>query len=174
MSQKPATETPRRPARDLIDAVVDHMRKNVEPLKYSTLVPSRYTVYLHPAEFARPEGIVPILQEQTARALGEELEAMNRRRPMSKWIDRFRGEPPAVRNADVDWHVDFLADPDGEMHEGDLLVDSELLLPARPELGIGERTRRITTVHSGHKTTTREHSLDSSQPAPAPPVRRAI
>ncbi len=79
MSQKPAAETPRRPARDLIDAVVDHMRKNVEPLKYSTLVPSRYTVYLHPAEFTRLEGIVPVLQEQTARALGEALESMNRR-----------------------------------------------------------------------------------------------
>ena len=177
MAQKPAAETPRRPARDLIDAVVDHMRKNIEPLKYSTLVPSRYTVYLHPAEFARLEGIVPILQEQTARALGEALEAMNRRPSpvaISRWIDRVRGEPPPVRNADVDWHVDFLADPDGEMHEGDLLVDSELLLPARPELGIGERTRRITTVHSGHKTTTREHSVDRSQPAAAQPVRAQI
>jgi len=170
MIEKPAAETPRRPARDVIEAVVDHMRQNVEPLKYSTLVPSRYTVYLHPAEFARLEGILPILEEQTTRALAEALEAMNRRR----WIDRFRGQPPVVRNADVDWHVDFLADPDGEMREGDLLVDSELLLPARPELGIGERTRRITTVHTGHKTTTREHAVDRSQPAAAQPVRARI
>jgi hypothetical protein len=161
---------PRRPARDLIDAVVDHMRKNVEPLKYSTLVPSRYTVYLHPAEYARLEGIVPILQEQTARALAEALDTMNRRPAMKRWIDRLVGEPPAFRNADVEWHVDFLADPDGEMREGDLLVDSELLLPARPELGIGERTRRITTLHRGHRTTTREHAVDRSQPSAAQPV----
>jgi len=95
MSQKPAVETPRRPARDLIDAVVDHMRKNVEPLKYSTLVPSRYTVYLHPAEFARLEGIVPVLQEQTARALGEALESMNRRPhpvAISRWIELVLGK----------------------------------------------------------------------------------
>ena len=52
---------PRRPARDIIDAVVENMRKNLEPLKYSTLAPSRYTVYLHPTEYARLEGIVPIL-----------------------------------------------------------------------------------------------------------------
>ena len=177
MVEKPAAEAPRRPARDVIDAVVDHMRRNVEPLKYSTLVPSRYTVYLHPAEFARLEGIVPVLQEQTVRALGEALQAMNRRLPpaaISRLIDRFRGERPVVRNADVDWHVDFLADPDGEMREGDLLVDSELLLPARPELGMGERTRRITTVHTGHKTTTREHSVDRSQPAAAQPIRARI
>ena len=42
------------------------------------------------------------------------------------------------------------SDPDGDINDGDLLVDSELLLPARPELGIGERTRHITTIHSGH------------------------
>ncbi|OLC43118.1 MAG: hypothetical protein AUH43_21270 [Acidobacteria bacterium 13_1_40CM_65_14] len=165
-----AAEAPRRPARDLIDAVVDHMRKNVEPLKYSTLVPSRYSVYLHPAEYARLEGIVPILQEQTARALAEALDTMNRRPVMKRWVDRLIGEPPAFRNADVDWHVDFLADPDGEMREGDLLVDSELLLPARPELGIGEHTRRITTLHTGHRTTTREHAVDRSQPSAAQPV----
>ena len=35
------------------------MRKNLEPLKYSTLAPSRYTVYLHANEFARLEGHHP-------------------------------------------------------------------------------------------------------------------
>jgi FHA domain len=165
-----AAEVPRRPARDLIDAVVDHMRKNAEPLKYSTLVPSRYTVYLHPAEHARLEGIVPILQEQTIRALTEALDALNRRPAVKRWVDRLIGDPPEFRNADADWHVDFLADPDGEMREGDLLVDSELRLPARPELGIGERTRRITTVHSGHRTTTREHAVDRSSSSAAQPV----
>ena len=60
----PATPS-RRPARDLIDAVLENMRTNLEPLKYSTLAPSRYVVYLHPEEYARIEGIVPVLQEQT-------------------------------------------------------------------------------------------------------------
>ena len=45
-----------------------------------------------------------------------------------------------------EWQVEFVADPDGELAEGDILIDSELLLPAQPELGVGERTRRITTV----------------------------
>ena len=41
------------------------------------------------------------------------------------------------------------------MNDGDLLIDSELILPASPELGVGERTRRITTVHAGSRTSTR-------------------
>jgi hypothetical protein len=81
----PRSDAPRRPARDLIDAVLENMRKNLEPLKYSTLAPSRYVVYLHPDEYARLEGIVPILQEQTIRALTEELAALNRRSAVQRY-----------------------------------------------------------------------------------------
>ena len=67
----------RRPARDLIAAVVENMRQNLEVLKYSTLAPGRYIVYLHAAEFARLEGILPILQAETVRALSDELGRLN-------------------------------------------------------------------------------------------------
>lgn len=164
----PAARTSRRPARDLIDAVVHNMQKNLELLKYSTLAPSRYTVYLHPAEYARLEGIMPILQEQTVRALADELLRLNRRSAVRRWVDRLMGDArPEIRNAGVDWQVDFLADPDGEMSEGDLLIDSELVLPARPDLGMGERTRRITTIHSGDRTTTRDQTVNRSPSASA-------
>ena len=53
--QPNAAPAARRPASDLIDAVLENMRTNLEPLKYSTLAPSRYVVYLHPDEFARIE-----------------------------------------------------------------------------------------------------------------------
>ena len=158
----------RRQARDIIDAVVDNMRKNLEVLKYSTLAPSRYTVYLHPGEFARLEGILPVLQEQTTRALADELRKLNRRSSLRRWTDRWRREiDPEIRNAGNEWHVDFLADPDGDMTDGDLLIDSELMLPASPDLGVGERTRRITTVHAGARTTTREQTVDRTHAAPA-------
>ncbi len=164
----PAAHTSRRPARDLIDAVVHNMQKNLEPLKYSTLAPSRYIVYLHPAEHARLEGIIPILQEQTIRALADEIQRLNRRSAVRRWVDRLIGDAePEISNAGVDWQVDFLADPDGEMNEGDLLIDSELVLPARPDLRMGERTRRITTIHAGHRTTTREQTLNRPPSASA-------
>jgi FHA domain len=163
------SEAPRRPARDIIDAVVENMRRNLEPLKYSTLAPSRYTVYLHATEFARLEGIIPVLQKQTARALTDELEKLNQRSRLQRWAGRWRrGSEPEILNAAADWQVDFLADPDGDMHEGDLLIDSELVLPAGPDLGVGERTRRITTLHAGARTTTREQTV-SRAPAAAVP-----
>jgi hypothetical protein len=147
------TAPARRQPRDIIDAVVANMRRNLERLKYSTLAPSRYTVYLHPAEFARLETIVPVLHEQTIRALDEELRRMNARPQKQRWMRRIAREPePEVRNAATDWHVAFMADPDDELKEGDVLVDSELLMPARPDLGVGEQTRKIATIQSTQHT----------------------
>src|SRR5262245_24868642 len=73
-----SSERTRRSARDVIEAVLENMRKNLEPLKYSILAPSRYLIYLHPAEYARLEGIIEILHDQTIRALTEEVAARNR------------------------------------------------------------------------------------------------
>ena len=156
---------PRRPARDLITAVLENMRRNLEPLRYSTLAPSRYLVYLHPIDFARIESIVPVLQEQTIRALSEELKSMNRsgfRGYAGRIVGRQR---PPVESAAREWYVEFLPDPDGDVTEGAILIDSELRVPSSPELGVGDRTRRITTVHRGQHVTTRTGSNDVPSPA---------
>ena len=159
---------PRRPARDLIDAVLDNMRRNLEPLKYSTLAPSRYLVYVHPNEFARLEGILPILQDQTRRALAEELDRLNRRSPIERYTSRWLGAPlPQIQKA-AEWQIEFLADPDEVVKDGDILVDSELLLPDAGDLAVGERTRHVSTLRSEHHTTARERTVgrrpDTSQP----------
>jgi pSer/pThr/pTyr-binding forkhead associated (FHA) protein len=152
----------------VISAVLDNMRRNLEPLRYSTLAPSRYLVYLHPAEYARLEGIIPILQEQTLRALSEQLESLNHHSALRRYASRLLGQrKPPVENAGQGWHVEFFADPDGDVAEGDILVDSELLLPASPDLSIGERTRRITTVRSGQHTTARVRTESRNQETPA-------
>jgi len=150
----------RRAAVDVIDAVVENMRTNLEPLKYSTLAPSRFVVYLHPDEFARVERIVPVLQQQTARALDEALGRLNHRPIYRKYWERIGGAAPPVENAAAEWQIEILPDADGELAAGDILVHSELTLPSTDdELGAGQRTRRITTVHAGDKTTRRHATV---------------
>ena len=136
---------PKLPASDLIDAVVENMRQNLETLKYSILAPSRYVIYLHPAEHGRLSGILPRLQAETIRALDEELRRLNRQSFLQRSFGRLAGQTPPIQSAAPEWQIEFVSDPDGELDEGTLLIDSELVLPAQPELGVGERTRRITT-----------------------------
>lgn len=155
---------PRRAARDLIDAVVENMRQNLEPLKYSTLVPSRYVIYLHPAEFGRLEEIVPVLRDETARALDEELRKQNAGTLTRRVLERVTGPAPPVQNPAGNWQIEFMADPDGEVAEGDILVQSDLVLGEREELGAGQRTRRVATMHVGGRTTVRRDNASESQP----------
>ena len=159
----PGPPNVRRPAVDLIDAVVENLRDYREPLKYSVLVPSRFTVYVHPDELARLDGILPLLREQTERALTEELARMNHRSLMRRCIDCFRvGARRPTETAGGPWHVEFLADADGDVDPGGILVHSELLLAPAPELGVGQRTRRITTVRTGKATTSHERIEDAA------------
>ena len=160
----------RLPASDLIDAVLENMRENLEHLKYSTLAPSRYIVYLHPSEHARLSGIVPRLQAETIRALDEELRRLNRRSLWQRSVARLMDQRPAVQSAGPQWDIEFLSDPDGEIEEGTLLIDSELVLPAQPELGVGERTRRITTTVAPRQTMSREQTTVTASSSTAPTV----
>jgi hypothetical protein len=86
-----------------------------------------------------------------------------------RYTERILGAAtPPVESAGGEWHVEFLPDPDGEVAEGDILIDSELLLPAGPELGAGGRTRRITTVRSGEHTTSRERTVSQTRSPSVP------
>jgi pSer/pThr/pTyr-binding forkhead associated (FHA) protein len=158
------------PASDLIDAVLENMRQNLEHLKYSTLAPSRYVVYLHPKEHARLTGILPRLQAETVRALDDELRRLNRQTFLHRSVGRLAGQPPAVQSAGPEWHIEFVSDPDGEIEEGTLLIDSELMLPPQPELGVGERTRKITTTVAQDGTTSRALTADTARSSSSAPA----
>jgi hypothetical protein len=160
-------ETPHRPARDLIEAVLENMRRNLEPLRYSTLAPSRFVVYLHPDEFARIEPIMPVLQAQTSLALDEELAKLNEPSLLQRYAGRLFGTALPVENVAREWQVEFVADADGELKPGDILIHSELALPGSETLGAGQLTRRIATLHVGRRTTTREQTITQTRPAVA-------
>ncbi len=169
------TNPSRRPAADLIAAVVDNMRENREELRYSVVVPSRYAVVLSPAEFARLEGLIPRLQAETIRALGEELARLNRPSWIERRVGTWRGRRrPVLENADSQWHVEFVPDLNGDLqNDGDILVQSELRLPGEPDLGDSGRTRRISTVHSGSTHAVRERTETATPAAPAVYARLA-
>ena len=117
---------------------------------YSVIAPSRYLIYLHPLEYARLEGILPLLREQTIRGLADEVDKLNRRSRMQRHAERLLGRTHLpVESATGDWQVEFLEDPDGKVAEGAFVIDSELRATQGLELGAGSRTRRITTVHFG-------------------------
>ena len=151
----------------IILEVVRAMRGNLEPLLFSTVAPTRFFVYLHPADYQRLEGIMPLVVEQAKRALDDGVREWNgQARPAGfarKWLGGSEPPPPIDTPTDA-WDIRFEPDADGEMAPGDIAIASELTLPAQPELE-GSRTRRITTMRQGDRTSTREQVLASGPAA---------
>jgi hypothetical protein len=149
-----STPVVRRPvtARDIILEVIRNMREGLEPLHYTTLPPAIYHVYLHSEDFARLRGIFPRMQDETRKALDDEVAELNRaslgerlklaRRPASKVV------PP-----EGGWRIEFFENTDDCVAAGDIEIYSELALPAKPEYGAGSMTKRINTRRVGGETT---------------------
>jgi hypothetical protein len=140
--------------KDVILEVVRAMRSNMEPLLFTTVAPARFFVYLHPSDYQRLEGIVPAIVSEARRALDAEMARWNEHAKPSRIPRRWLGgedPPPPIEAPPEGWDIRFEADADGEMAPGDIAVASELTLPAQPEYE-GSRTRRITTMRLGERT----------------------
>ena len=108
----------------------------------------------------------PCCRSRRHGRLRRTLEHLNNRPAYRKYFDRLAGSAPPVENAAREWQIEFHPDADGELAPGDILIHSELVLPAgTDDLGAGQRTRRITTVHVGHKTTKREETVSRTMTA---------
>lgn len=155
-------------ARDIILEIVRNMREGLEPLHYSTLPPAVFHVYLHPDDMERLRGIVPRIVDEARRALDAELESLNR----GGLAERFklaRRSQPKVEPPEGGWQVRILENTDDEVAGGDIVIYSELALPAKTELGAGSMTKRIATRRMGGVESAPQTSY---QPA-APPQPEA-
>jgi len=141
-----STPAVRRPAtaRDIILEVVRNMREGLEPLHYTTLPPAIYHVYLHPEDFERLRGIFPRMQEETRQALDAEMADLNRA-SLGERLKLARKPASKVVAPDGGWRIEFFENTDDDVEAGDIVIYSELALPAKPEYGAGSMTKRIST-----------------------------
>jgi hypothetical protein len=135
-------------ARDVILEIVRNMKEGLEPLHYSVLPPAVYHVYLHPDDMERLRAIVPRIVEEARRALDAEVEALNGPSIVQR-LKLARRAAPKVAAPDGGWQIRILENTDDEVAAGDILIYSELALPAKAELGAGSMTRRIATRKLG-------------------------
>src|ERR1035438_864164 len=161
---RPATANPAT-ARDVILEIVRNMKEGLEPLHYSTLPPAIYHVYLHPGDMERLRAIVPRIVDEAKRALDAEVESMNRASLAERLKLSRRGEPK-ISAPEGGWQIRILENTDEEVSQGDLVICSELALPAKVELSVGSMTKRIATRKLGGTQATSQ----TFEPKPPDPV----
>jgi hypothetical protein len=161
---RPGTAHPAT-AREIILEIVRNMREGLEPLHYSTLPPAIFHVYLHPEDMERLRGILPRILDEARRALDAELDALNRA-SIAERLKLSRRNDPKIVAPDGGWQIRILENTDDDAAPGDIMISSELALPAKGEFGSGSMTKRIATRRMGGVESTRQ-SYDA---APAGPV----
>jgi len=151
-------DRPAATARDIILEIVRNMREGLEPLQYSVLPPSLFHVYLHTDDLERLRGIVPRILEEARRALDAELDALNRA-SLAERMKFARRAEPKVSAPDGGWQIQILENTDDDVEPGDIVIHSELGLPAKPEFGAGSMTKRIATRRMANGATSSAQSM---------------
>ncbi|SRR6266404_712229 len=139
----------------VIDAILSNATEGTEPVRYRTLVPSRFQVYLHPDDYERLESIFNIIVEDAERALDEELKRLNKRSHFVAVFERlFKGGKPKYQIAEDGWSIEFQRDLDDELERGEVQIESQLALPPKLNHVEGTETKRVTTRRSGGESKT--------------------
>ena len=153
------------------NAMREELMLNMYPLPYTTLPPSIFYVYLHPADFERIEGIVPRLVAELQRSLSDEVKKINQGRERSGGVlSRLiaQEEAPPIEAPASGWDVHIYPDRNDTLKPGHLGIESMLPLPAPVEFGGPPTTRIVKSVvtESGRSSTTIE--VGQQPPAPQP------
>jgi hypothetical protein len=130
-------------ARDIIHEILRNMREGLEPLHYSTLPPAIYHVYLHPDDMERLRGIFPRITAEARRALDAELESF-RKPSIAEKLKLSKSSPP-IAAPEGGWQIRIIENTDDGVQPGDVVIHSELAMPAKAEFGAGSMTKRIST-----------------------------
>jgi hypothetical protein len=153
-------------AREIISEIVRNMREGLEPLRYTVLAPAVYRIYLHPDDLARLRPIVPRIVEEARQALTDEIDGMNRI-PLSRKLRLSQSPRPSVETPAQGWTIELLENTEEEIETGEIVIYSELAVPARPDYGTGKLTKRIATRRlSGTVQQSYREDSEGAEPRP--------
>jgi hypothetical protein len=101
------------------------------------------------------------IAELNRASLGERLKLA--RKPASK-----------VVAPDGGWRIDFFENTDDDVDAGDIVIYSELALPAKPEFGAGSLTKRINTRRMAGELTASQKYEEQRPDTPSEALRDAL
>jgi FHA domain len=116
-------------------AIINELIRNMElgqfEMGYSVLLPCVFSLYLHPDDYARLEGVFDLIVDDAKRALCARVTQLNKK-PSVWGVKRPRRQPKEFKIASKDWILEFLPDTENTVPLGDIEIHSELNETAQP------------------------------------------
>jgi FHA domain len=117
-------------------AIIDELIRNMElgqfEMGYSVLLPCVFSLYLHPEDYARLEGVFDLIIEDAKRVLCKRVAQLNSRPSIWGWKRPSRQPNKEFKIASRDWVLEFLPDIESTVPLGDVEIHSELNETAQP------------------------------------------
>jgi len=111
--------------RTIVSELIRNMELGRLEMEYSILLPCIFNIYLHPDDYARLAGVHELIREDARKALTARMTDWNRK-PIG------RGARKPCKIAQSDWRIEFFADGDGAVPQGDVEIHSELNQQTEP------------------------------------------
>ncbi len=89
-----------------------------------------------PTIIDRLRGILPRIVDEARQALDAEVESLNRA-SLGERLKLSRRRDPKITPPEGGWQIQILENTDDDVEPGDIVIYSELALPAKPEFGGG-------------------------------------
>jgi hypothetical protein len=164
------------------DEIISELIRNVEAgafkVRYTTLVPCIFNVYLHPDDFDQVRPIAGFVREEARQALSEHLARLNKATGLpsvTKWLGIGSDKPQLqFRILDNDWTIEFHRDEEERLRRGDIEIYSELGSAEREEFGAGAKTTFITRRPAEAPPEPPPPAADSPDAPPLPRTERRV
>ena len=153
------------------DEIISELIRNVEAgafkVRYTTLVPCIFNVYLHAEDFDQIRPISEFVRNEAKQALADHLESLNKGGPsITRWLGIGGDRQIQFKILEPDWTIEFHRDEEDRLRRGDIEVYSELGTGERADLGSGAKTTFITRRPA-------EQQQQQNEAIPAAPTQRA-
>jgi len=121
----PRTASPQAQARISGQTIVNELIRNMElgrlEMAYCVLLPSIFSVYLHPDDYTRLRAVEDLVRDDARRALTARMAEWNRRSSLLR-----RDAAKTHKIARDDWWIELFPDTEGAVPHGDVEIHSEL------------------------------------------------
>jgi hypothetical protein len=148
---------------EILAEILRNMEAGLFRIRYTTLVPSVFRVYLHEDDYEPIRGAIPFLTSEIKRALQEHLSRWNARPGLLTRLGGGGGARTEFKILAEDWTVEFYPDMEDKLARGDIEIYSELGAPPKPEYGAGALTRRITRRDAAGERSTWQETAAAPQ-----------
>lgn len=132
---------------DIITEILRNQELGLFRMRYTTLIPCIYRIYLHPDDYDLLRPAMPAVGAEAKRALEERRDELREQAKPSLLARHLGiGAKPEMeyRILDSDWTIEFHADAEDRLAKGEIEIFSELGSGERAEYGVGSMTQRIT------------------------------